>query len=225
MGLVPPVPGFLEGLRAECDRVGALLLFDEVITGFRLGVDGATGWSGVTPDVWCFGKIIGGGLPVGAFGASAEIMSSSPRSGPVYQAGTLSGNPLATAAGLAVLSQLDQSAYDRLISIADALAQGLRAAFADAGVAAVVPRVGPLVGCFFGDASTFGAEARWTSPAAAASVALGRYPAFFHGMLERGIAFAPGPWEVMFPSLAHSDEDLRITIEAAHEVAATHAGA
>ena len=145
--------------------------------------------------------------------------------GPVYQAGTLSGNPLATAAGLAVLSQLDQSAYDRLISIADALAQGLRAAFADAGVAAVVPRVGPLVGCYFGDASTFGAEAPVDFASAAASVALARYPAFFHGMLERGIAMAPGPWEVMFPSLAHSDEDLRVTIEAAHEVATTMSGA
>ncbi len=219
MGLVAPLAGFLEGLRAECDRVGALLLFDEVITGFRLGVDGATGWSGVTPDVWCFGKIIGGGLPVGAFGASAEIMSSIAPLGPVYQAGTLSGNPLATAAGLAVLSQLDQSAYDRLISTAEVLAGGLRSAFADAGVPAVVPRVGPLVGCFFGDDTTFGAERPIDFASAGASVALGRYPAFFHGMLERGIAFAPGPWEVMFPSLSHSDEDLRVTIEAAHEVA------
>jgi len=219
MGLVAPVAGFLEGLRVECDRVGALLLFDEVITGFRLGTSGATGWSGVQPDVWCFGKIIGGGLPVGAFGASAEIMSSIAPLGPVYQAGTLSGNPLATAAGLAVLSQLDVSAYDRLISTAEVLAGGLRAAFADAGVAAFVPRVGPLVGCFFGDHTTFGAEGPVDFASAAASVGLGRYPAFFHGMLERGIAFAPGPWEVMFPSLAHSDEDLRITIEAAHEVA------
>jgi glutamate-1-semialdehyde 2,1-aminomutase len=196
-------------------------MFDEVITGFRLGVDGATGWSGVTPDLWCFGKIIGGGLPVGAFGASAEIMSSIAPLGAVYQAGTLSGNPLATAAGLAVLSQLDQDAYDRLSSIAEVLASGLRSAFADAGVAAIVPRVGPLVGCFFGDEGTWGGERPVDFPTAAASVALGRYPAFFHGMLERGIAFAPGPWEVMFPSLAHSDEDLRVTIEAAHEVAAT----
>ncbi len=215
MGLVPPSAGFLEGLRAECDRVGALLLFDEVITGFRLGVGGATAWSGVTPDLWCFGKIIGGGLPVGAFGSSREIMSNLAPLGSVYQAGTLSGNPLATAAGSAVLSQLDQDAYDRLESIAEVLAQGLRAAFADAGVAASVPRVGPLVGCFFGDAP---------SPVdfatAGESVALGRYPAFFHGMLERGIAFAPGPWEVMFASLAHSDEDLRRTIDAAHHVAA-----
>ena len=114
MGLVPPAEGFLAGLRAECDRVGALLLFDEVITGFRLAVGGATEWSGVTPDVWCFGKVIGGGLPVGAFGSSAEVMSNLAPLGPVYQAGTLSGNPLATAAGLAVLSQLDPEAYERL---------------------------------------------------------------------------------------------------------------
>lgn len=219
MGLVEPVDGFLQGLRAECDRVGALLLFDEVITGFRLGAAGATGWSGVTPDVWCFGKIIGGGLPVGAFGASAEIMSSIAPLGPVYQAGTLSGNPLATAAGLAVLSQLDDSAYERLVATAERLADGLRAAFADAGVAAVVPRVGPLVGCFFGDDDTFGGPRPVDFASAGASVALGRYPAFFHGMLERGIAFAPGPWEVMFPSLSHGDDDLRVTIEAAHEVA------
>ena len=219
MGLVAPVDGFLEGLRAECDRVGALLLFDEVITGFRLGPAGATGWSGVTPDVWCFGKIIGGGLPVGAFGGSTEVMSSIAPLGPVYQAGTLSGNPLATAAGLAVLSQLDDAAHEHLVATAEVLAGGLRAAFADAGVAAVVPRVGPLVGCFFGDEGTFGGPHPVDFASAGASVALGRYPAFFHGMLERGIAFAPGPWEVMFPSLAHDDDDLRRTIEAAHEVA------
>jgi glutamate-1-semialdehyde 2,1-aminomutase len=219
MGLVAPVDGFLAGLRAECDRVGALLLFDEVITGFRLGTAGATGWSGVTPDVWCFGKIIGGGLPVGAFGGSTEVMSSIAPLGPVYQAGTLSGNPLATAAGLAVLSQLDDGAYEHLAATAEVLAGGLRAAFADAGVAATVPRVGPLVGCFFGDEATFGGPRPVDFASAGASVALGRYPAFFHGMLERGIAFAPGPWEVMFPSLAHDDDDLRRTVEAAHEVA------
>jgi len=215
MGLVPPEHAFLNGLRTECDRVGALLLFDEVITGFRLGVGGATEWSGVTPDIWCFGKIIGGGMPMGAFGSSAEIMSSLAPLGAVYQAGTLSGNPVATAAGLAVLGQLDAEAYARLSDTAEVLAEGLRAAFAAAGVPVVVPRVGPLVGLAFGE----------TQPVdyatAAASVSLGRYPGFFHGMLERGIAFAPGPWEVFFPSLAHSADDLRVTIEAAHEVAAS----
>ena len=213
MGLVPPAEGFLAGLRAECDRVGALLLFDEVITGFRLAVGGATEWSGVTPDVWCFGKVIGGGLPVGAFGSSAEVMSNLAPLGPVYQAGTLSGNPLATAAGLAVLSQLDPEAYERLDLTARALATGLRMAFDEAGVPVTVPRVGPLVGLFFGP------DAPTDFDTAAASVAIGRHPAFFHGMLSRGIALAPGPYEVFFPSLAHSDADLSRTIEAAHEVA------
>ena len=224
MGLVPPEPGFLAGLRAECDRVGALLLFDEVITGFRIARGGATAWSGVTPDLWCFGKIIGGGLPVGAFGGSRDLMAHLAPLGPVYQAGTLSGNPLATAAGMTVLSLLDDEAYQRLASTAAALADGLRDAFAAAGVAAVVPRVESLVGIYFGDEQTFGAPAPRDFASAAASVAVGRYPAFFHGMLERGIAMAPGPWEVLFPSLAHSDEDLRATFEAAHEVATTLAG-
>jgi glutamate-1-semialdehyde 2,1-aminomutase len=213
MGLVPPVDGFLRGLRDECDRVGALLLFDEVITGFRLAVGGATQWSGVTPDVWCFGKVIGGGLPVGAFGSSAAVMAELAPLGGVYQAGTLSGNPLATAAGLAVLSQLDAGAYERLDVSARALATGLRMAFDEAGIPVTVPRVGPLVGLFFGDVAPTDFDS------AAASVAVGRYPAFFHGMLARGIALAPGPYEVMFPSLAHSGDDLARTVEAAHEVA------
>jgi glutamate-1-semialdehyde 2,1-aminomutase len=215
MGLVAPVPGFLEGLRAECDRVGALLLFDEVITGFRLGVGGATAWSGVAPDLWCFGKVIGGGLPVGAFGASAELMGELAPLGPVYQAGTLSGNPLATAAGLAVLGELDAGAYEALVAGATRLAEGLREVLSSAGVAARVPRVGPLVGLFFG-----GGDDPVDFEGAAASVALGRYPAFFHGMLEGGVAFAPGPYEVLFPSLAHGDAELDRTLEVAAGVAA-----
>ena len=219
MGLVLPQPDFLRGLRDECDRVGALLLFDEVITGFRVAVGGATEWSGVTPDIWCFGKIIGGGLPVGAFGSSAAVMSELAPLGPVYQAGTLSGNPLATAAGLAVLQQLDADAYQQLSDSAEQLAMGLRSAFASAGVEAVVPKVGPLVGLFFGNSEVFGDSQPTDFSSAAASVVLGRYPAFFQAMLARGIAFAPGPYEVIFPSLAHSADDLRITIEAAHEAA------
>jgi glutamate-1-semialdehyde 2,1-aminomutase len=217
MGLVPPVPGFLEGLRAECDRVGALLLFDEVITGFRVGRAGASERLGVRPDVWCFGKVIGGGLPMGAFGGSAEIMSSIAPLGPVYQAGTLSGNPVATAAGSTVLSLLDEPAYGRLESTAAALATGLQLAFDAAGVPAVVPRFGPLVGLFFGTDRPVDFDG------ASRSVAAGRYPEFFHGMLDRGVALAPGPYEVMFPSLAHSAEDLEVVIGAAHEVAAVMA--
>ena len=218
MGLVPPVDGFLKGLRDECDRVGALLLFDEVITGFRLAVGGATEWSGVTPDVWCFGKVIGGGLPMGAFGSSAEVMSHLAPSGAVYQAGTLSGNPVATAAGLAVLSQLDAAAYEQLDVTAGVLAAGLRTAFDDAGIAVTVPRVGPLVGLFFGAAAPVDFDS------ASSSVAAGRYAAFFHGMLARGIALAPGPYEVMFPSLAHTEGDLSLTIDAAHEAAGDLSG-
>ncbi len=219
MGLVAPVDGFLAGLRDECRRVGALLLFDEVICGFRLAVGGATEWTGVTPDLWCFGKVIGGGLPVGAFGGSAEVMSQLAPLGAVYQAGTLSGNPLATAAGLAVLSQLDAVAYDQLTVTATTLADGLRSAFAAAAVPAVVPQVGPLVGLFF--VRVDGEVAPVDFATASTSVDLGRYPKWFHGMLDRGIALAPGPYEVLFPSLAHSADDIAATIDAAHDVATT----
>ena len=214
MGVVAPEPGFLEACRAECDRVGALLLFDEVITGFRLGRGGATAWSGVQPDVWAFGKVIGGGLPVGMFGGSREVMGHVAPLGPVYQGGTLSGNPLATAAGLAVLGQLTDDRYDELISIATALADGLGEALGAAGIAAQIPRVGPLVGLFFGE------EIVRDYDDAKASADLGVYPTFFHGMLDRGIAFAPGAYEAMFPSLSHTAEDIARTVDAAGEVAA-----
>jgi len=218
MGLVPARDGFLADLRAACDRAGALLLFDEVITGFRVDHGGATALYGVQPDVWCFGKVIGGGLPVGAFGASAEIMSNLAPLGGVYQAGTLSGNPLATAAGLAVLGELTPAAYEQLIGTATTLAEGLAAAFADAGLAAQVPRVGPLIGLFFGPHQPTDYDE------AKDSVDLGHYPRWFHGMLDRGIALAPGPYEVLFPSLAHSESDIAHTIEAAAEVAVELAG-
>jgi len=214
-GLIAPSAGFLEGLRVECDRVGALLCFDEVITGFRIDLGGASAALGVQPDLWCFGKVIGGGLPVGAFGASRDLMEHLAPLGGVYQAGTLSGNPLATAAGRAVLAELDIDAYDELVEIATTLARGLRDACDAAGLAVQVPQVGPLVGLFFGDhVPTNHAEAQ-------VSVSSGRYPEFFHGMLQRGIALAPGAYEVMFPSLAHSPDDLAVTIDAAHEVAAS----
>jgi glutamate-1-semialdehyde 2,1-aminomutase len=215
MGLVAPDPGFLEGLRAACDRVGALLLFDEVITGFRLAPGGATEFLGVQPDLWCFGKVIGGGLPMGAFGASSEIMANLAPLGGVYQAGTLSGNPLATAAGLATLAHLDTAAYVRLTATAVRLQEGLQAAFADAGVSAVVPRVGSLLGLFFC------ADAPRDFDAADAAARNGVYPRFFHGMLERGVALAPGPYEAIFVGLAHDDEAIDATVAAAREVAPT----
>ncbi|MCH2425760.1 MAG: glutamate-1-semialdehyde 2,1-aminomutase [Acidimicrobiales bacterium] len=218
MGLVAPASGFLEGLRAACDASGALLVFDEVITGFRLARGGATGWFGVTPDLWCFGKVIGGGLPVGAFGGRWDVMECLAPLGGVYQGGTLSGNPLAMAAGRATLELLDDGAFDRLTAKSARLADGLAFAFSGAGLDAVLPRVGSLLGCFFGDvAPTDFDEAK-------ALADNGIYPKVFHALLERGVALAPGAYEALFPSLAHTeaviDETISIAAEAAVMVAA-----
>jgi glutamate-1-semialdehyde 2,1-aminomutase len=199
MGLVAPEDGFLKGLRAECDRVGALLVFDEVITGFRVAYGGEQERTGITPDLTTFGKVIGGGLNIGAYGGRADVMRQVAPLGPVYQAGTLSGNPLATAAGLAALSLLDSAAYASLTATAERLAAHLRDAFAAAGLPVVVPQEATLVGLFFGDqAPTDYPSAQQTDTA--------RYAAFFHAMLDRGVALAPGAYEVMFPGLSHSDE-------------------
>jgi glutamate-1-semialdehyde 2,1-aminomutase len=207
MGLVAPEPGFLQGLRDACDAAGALLLFDEVITGFRLGAGGAAERYGVTPDLWCFGKVIGGGLPVGAFGGRRDVMQHLAPLGDVYQAGTLSGNPLATAAGLAVLDRLDAGTFERIEATATALAEGLAGAIGDLGV---VVREGTLVGIHLGA----GRPPRDYDEAKAA-VERGAYPRFFHGLLERGVALAPGPYEALFPSLAHRGLDVDATVEAA----------
>ncbi len=217
MGLVAPAPGFLKGLRAECDRMGALLLFDEVITGFRLARGGAAEHFGVTPDLWCFGKVIGGGLPVGAFGGSRAVMEHLAPLGPVYQAGTLSGNPLATAAGLAVLGQLDEAAYRMLCGRAEHLAKALPPVIEEVGWDVQVPCVGPLVGIFFSATPVTDYDG---SRAAAGN---GRYARFFHAMLSRGVALAPGPYEALFPSLAHQYDDIDRTVDIAS--AAVHAAA
>ncbi|MBV9950340.1 MAG: glutamate-1-semialdehyde 2,1-aminomutase [Acidimicrobiia bacterium] len=212
MGLVQPAEGFLAGLRAECDRVGALLVFDEVITGFRVGRGGAQGRFGVRPDLSCFGKVIGGGLNVGAFGGRADLMDHLAPLGPVYQAGTLSGNPLATAAGLAALSLLDDAAYELLDQRATVLAAGLQAAFDGAGLEARTSALPGLVGLYFGDHQPVDyVDARATDEAA--------YAAFFHGMLRRGVALAPGAYEVAFPGLAHDDGTIDRIAEAAGEAA------
>ncbi|HET6793229.1 MAG TPA: glutamate-1-semialdehyde 2,1-aminomutase [Acidimicrobiales bacterium] len=210
MGLVPPAPGFLQGLRAACDRVGALLVFDEVITGFRLGVGGATARFGVTPDLWCFGKVVGGGLPIGAFGGRREVMENLAPLGPVYQAGTLSGNPLATAAGLTVLSILDEDVFRRIEGVAARLARVLEEALHGAGVEATVPVEGTLVGVFLGSSA---APADYEQARRVAESGL--YPPYFRAMLEAGVALAPGAYEVLFPSLAHGDAELERTAEAA----------
>ncbi len=219
MGLVRPEPGFLEGLREACTRAGALLVFDEVITGFRVARGGATESTGVVPDLWCFGKVIGGGLPVGAFGGTAETMAQLAPDGPVYQAGTLSGNPLATTAGLAVLERLDPAAYADLEQRATLLAEGLATAIAAAGLPVVTPRYGPLVGIFFGP------EAPRNFDEATAVAGNGTYRTFFRAMLDRGIAMAPGPYEIMFPSLAHTPADIAHTVDAAVDAATEIAAA
>jgi glutamate-1-semialdehyde 2,1-aminomutase len=214
MGVVAPAPGFLDGLRAACDSAGALLIFDEVITGFRLAPGGASTTFGVTPDLWCFGKVIGGGFPVGAFGGRAEVLDVLAPTGPVYQAGTLSGNPVAAAAGVAVLDAVHPRDYDDLCARATRFASALEGAIAGAGVPVAVPVVGPLVGLFLSDDSvTDYASAR-------AAVASGRYPPFFGAMLERGVALAPGPYEAMFPGLAHDDEILDEVVARAADAAA-----
>jgi glutamate-1-semialdehyde 2,1-aminomutase len=207
MGLVPPLPGFLAGLRERATRLGALLILDEVITGFRVGAGGAQARYGVTPDLSIFGKVIGGGLPLAAVGGRADVMDHLAPIGPVYQAGTLSGNPLATAAGLAVLAELDDAAYDRLERTAARLADGLRKVFADAGIDAQVTRAFTLVGVFFADAPV-------TSYASARGADHARYARMFHAVLEQGIYFPPSGYEALFPSLAHSDADIDRTLAA-----------
>jgi glutamate-1-semialdehyde 2,1-aminomutase len=220
MNLVAPAPGFLQGLRAACSASGALLVFDEVITGFRLGPAGATGWSGVTPDLWCFGKVIGGGLPVGAFGGRRELMAALAPGGPVYQAGTLSGNPLATAAGLAVLGAVTPADYEALTARVAVFAKELESAVAAGGLAVAVPTVGPLAGRFVAEAGA-GPLAPPADYAEARAVAAGEtYPRFFHAMLRRGVALAPGAYEIMFPGLAHDEDVLARVVEAAGEAAA-----
>jgi len=209
MGLVAPAPGFLEGLRAECDRVGALLIFDEVITGFRLGADGAQGRFGVTPDLTTFGKVIGGGLPIGAVGGRVEVMESLSPLGPVFHAGTLAGNPIATAAGLAALDLLDAPVYELLEARVVRLSAALTDVCRTVGLAVSFPTVGTLMGMYLGDGDTpvdF-AGAKTTDEAA--------YARFFHAMLAEGVAMAPGAYEAIFVGLAHDDSVLDRIVEAA----------
>ncbi len=209
MGLVPPAEGFLAALRDRATRHGALLVFDEVITGFRVGLGGAQGRYGITPDLSIFGKVIGGGLPLAAVGGRADVMDELAPLGPVYQAGTLSGNPLATAAGLAVLAELDDAAYVALERTAERFADGLREACADAGVEAQVTRAHTLVGLFFTNAPVTDFEA-------ARRADHERYAQVFHALLDRGVYFAPSGYETLFPSLAHTDADVDATVAAAN---------
>ncbi|MFC1516161.1 glutamate-1-semialdehyde 2,1-aminomutase [Thermodesulfobacteriota bacterium] len=212
MGLVPPVDGFLEALSELTEKHGSILIFDEVMTGFRLGYGGAQTLYGITPDITCFGKIIGGGLPVGAYGGKREIMAHMAPQGPVYQAGTLSGNPVAMAAGIATLTQLKAPGfYEDLDDSANRLAGGLEKAVAKAGIVASVDRVGSMLGIFFTDIDVRNYDDAKTCN-------LEMFSNYYRWMLERGIYLAPSQFEVFFLSAAHSTEDIDETIQAAEEV-------
>jgi glutamate-1-semialdehyde 2,1-aminomutase len=198
MGCVPPRPGFLEGLRRVADRSGALLVFDEVITGFRVGRGGAQERTSVRPDLTCLGKVIGGGLPVGAYGGSRVLMRHVAPLGPMYQAGTLSGNPLAMAAGIATLRLLDDAAFARLESLGARLERGLAAAARQAGIPARVQRVASLLTLFFTEGEVWNEDDAKTSDRE-------RFAAFHRAMLRRGVLLPPSQFECMFLSLAHDE--------------------
>lgn len=213
MNCIPPVPGFLEGLREVCDEHGSVLIFDEVMSGFRVALGGAQARYGVTPDLTALGKIIGGGLPVGAFGGKRKIMEQLSPLGPVYQAGTLSGNPLAMRAGLTLLEAISESGFhDRLTANAEKLMAGFSAAAKKAGIPMTVQGVGGMFGIFFTS----------TSPVVhfedVVACDTGRFNAFFHGMLKEGFYLAPSAFEAGFISAAHTDEDIEATISAAERV-------
>jgi glutamate-1-semialdehyde 2,1-aminomutase len=215
MGLVEPVPGFLDALRQRCTDAGALLVFDEVITGFRVARGGAQELTGITPDLSMFGKVIGGGLPLAAVGGRADLMDELAPLGPVYQAGTLSGNPLATAAGLAALSLLDDDAYATLSASATRYADGLRDALADSAVKAQVTQAATLTGVFFADSPV-----RNFADAQAADHAA--YARTFRALLDVGIFWPPSGYEAMFVSLAHTTADIDRTCDALAAAVSRH---
>jgi len=212
MGCIPPEPGFLEGLRALCDRYGGLLIFDEVMTGFRVALGGAQGRYGVTPDLTTLGKIIGGGMPVGAFGGRRDVMEKIAPVGPVYQAGTLSGNPVAMTAGLTTLELISRPGfYPNLEARTEQLVTGLEEQAEAAGIPLSTNRVGAMFGIFFTDAE------RVTDFAGATACNQDRFRAFFHAMLERKVYLAPSAFEAGFLSAAHSEEAIAVTLRAAAE--------
>jgi glutamate-1-semialdehyde 2,1-aminomutase len=208
MGVVLPERNFLAGLRAICDRHRIVLIFDEVISGFRVGTNGAQGWAGVTPDLTCLGKIIGGGLPVGAYGGRESLMRLVSPEGPVYQAGTLSGNPLAMTAGLWSLQQLSKKLYSDLAALGAQLAEGLADAARKAGVPLQVNGIGSVVTPFFTSTQVQNYQSAIRSDTA-------RYGKFFRAMLARGIYPPPSQFEAWFLSAAHTTRDVETTIKAA----------
>ncbi|NJA08356.1 glutamate-1-semialdehyde 2,1-aminomutase [Methylococcaceae bacterium WWC4] len=213
MNCIPPEPGFLQTLREVCDQYGSVLIFDEVMTGFRVGLQGAQGLYGIKPDLTTLGKIIGGGLPVGAFGGSRKIMEYLAPLGPVYQAGTLSGCPVAMAAGLKTLELISAPGfYDALTAKTAHLLAGLQAAAESAGIAFTTNQVGGMFGLFFSNEKPV---SRFSQVMACD---VDRFKHFFHGMLDKGVYLAPSAFEAGFVSAAHMDEDLQATVEAAAEV-------
>lgn len=216
MNCIPPEPGFLETLREVCDQSGAVLIFDEVMCGFRVGLDGAQGRYNVTPDLTTFGKVIGGGMPVGAFGGKKDIMSHIAPLGPVYQAGTLSGNPIAMAAGLTTLHLLRAPGFfENLEAKTLRLVTGLQAAADEAGIAFTTNQVGAMFGFFFSE------DKNITRFAQVAKCDLERFRKFYHGMLNEGVYLAPSAYEAGFVSSAHTDADIDATIDAARVVLKT----
>jgi glutamate-1-semialdehyde 2,1-aminomutase len=212
MGLIPPVPGFLETLREETDKHGSLLIFDEVMTGFRVAPGGAQERYGIIPDLTTLGKVIGGGLPVGAYGGRRDIMEMIAPSGPVYQAGTLSGNPLAMTAGIETLKRLKaKDFYPALFHKTETLTRGLNEILGRLGIAGRATCVGSMMGLFFTDREVKNAQDAKTSD-------LGLFAAYYRGMLARGVYLAPSQFEAGFMSAAHSDEDIQQTLAAAEDV-------
>jgi len=212
MNCIPPVEGYLEGLRSACDEHGCLLIFDEVMTGFRVALQGAQGLYGVTPDLSTFGKVIGGGMPVGAFGGKREFMKMVAPSGPVYQAGTLSGNPVAMAAGLANLGLISRDGFFEELTIKTArLVSGIQEVADQAGVPLLTTQVGGMFGLFFTDAG------RVVNFAEAGNCDVDAFKAFYHLMLERGVYLAPSAFEVGFVSSAHTNGHIEATVAAARE--------
>ncbi len=208
---IPPREGYLQHLRQLCTQHGALLIFDEVMTGFRVALGGAQAHYGITPDLTTFGKIIGGGMPVGAYGGRAELMNQISPAGPIYQAGTLSGNPVAMAAGLAMLQLVQAPGFHEQLTAATArLCEGLEAAAREAGVAVTTNRVGAMFGLFFTDE-----KVETYAQATACDVAA--FNRFFHAMLQRGVFLAPSAYEAGFVSAAHTDEVIEATLAAARE--------
>ena len=216
MNCIPPLPGFLEGLRDVCDAHGSLLILDEVMTGFRVALGGAQGHYNITPDLTTLGKVVGGGMPVGAFGGKRAVMEHIAPLGPVYQAGTLSGNPIAMAAGLKTMELISAPGFhDQLTAKVDKLVSGIMAAAKDAGVPMTENHVGGMFGLFFTEAESV------SNFAQASACDVERFRKFFHGMLEEGIYLAPSAYEAGFVSSEHSDADIEATIAAAAKVLQT----